>query len=102
VKPGARYASLVVGLALLAFGFALRAAPQPGRLAAGIATLGLSSLAGLLYVGYIVAGVTGVPHQDQFGNTASLTFSPNIGIVLASAGCAAAYVAAIRSFHYQD
>jgi hypothetical protein len=101
VKPAARYASLVVGLALVALGFALRAAPQPGRLIAGIATLGLSSLAGLTYVGLIVAGITGVLHQDQFGNTASLTFSPNIGIVLAAAGCAAAYTAAIMSFHHR-
>lgn len=101
VKPAARYTSVAVGLALVALGFALRAAPQPGRLAAGIAAMSLSVLAGLVYVGFIVAGLTGVLHQVQFGNTASLTFSPNIGIVLAAGGCAAAYTAAIRSFHYR-
>jgi len=101
-KPGWRYASVVFGLALVGLGFALRVAPPPpGRLVAGIVTVCLSSLAGLLYVGFIVVGVTGVPEQDQFGNTATLTFSPNAGIVLAVAGCAAAYTAAIRSFHYR-
>jgi hypothetical protein len=102
VGRGARYASVVFGLAVVALGFALRAAPQPGRLVAGIATLCLSSLAGLLYVGLIVAGITGVPEQDPFGTTTSLTFSPNIGIILAVAGCAAAYVAAINSFHHRQ
>jgi hypothetical protein len=101
VKPAARYASLVVGVALVALGFALRAAPQPGRLAAGITAMSLSALAGLTYVGFIVAGLTGALHQQQFGDTTSLTFSPNIGIVLAAAGCAAAYTAAIKSLHYR-
>ena len=45
VKPGANAASVVLGLVVVALGFALRAAPLPGRRAAGIATLGLSSLA---------------------------------------------------------
>jgi len=42
-----------------------------------------------------------VPVQDPFGDATSLTFSPDIGIILAVAGCASAYVAAIRSFHHQ-
>ena len=102
VNPGARAASVVLGLAVVAFGFALRAAPLPGRLVAGIATLGLSSLAGLLYVGFIVIGINGVPEQDPFGDTTNLTFSPNIGIILAVAGCGAAFVAAIMSFHHRQ
>jgi hypothetical protein len=59
-------------------------------------------VAGLLYVSFILAGITGVPVQDPFGDTTSLTFSPDIGIILAVAGCAAAYVAAIRSFHHHQ
>jgi hypothetical protein len=102
VKPGAGAASVVLGLVLAALGFALRAAPLPGRLVAGIATLGLSSLAGLLYVAFILVGINGVPEQDPFGDMTTVKFSPNIGIILAVAGCGAAFVAAIRSFHHRQ
>jgi hypothetical protein len=102
VKPGAKAASLVLGLVVVALGYALRAAPRPGRLIAGIATLGLSSLAGLLYVAFILIGINGVPEQDPFGDMTTVTFSPNIGIILAVAGCGAAFVAAIRSFHHRQ
>ncbi len=102
VKPGARAASVVLGLVVVALGFALRAAPLPGRLVAGIATLGLSSLAGLLYAGFILIGINGVPNQDPFGYMTTVKFSPAIGIVLAVAGCGAAFVAAIRSFHHRQ
>ena len=102
VKPGARAASVVLGLVVVALGLALRAAPLPGRLVAGIATLGLSSLAGLLYAGFILIGVNGVPEQDPFGYIITMKFSPNIGIILAVAGCGAAFVAAIRSFHHRQ
>jgi hypothetical protein len=101
VKPGARAASVVLGLVVVALGFALRAAPLPGRLVAGIATLGLSSLAGLLYAGFILAGTNGVPQPDPFGDMATVKFFPNIGIILAVAGCGAAFIAAIRSFHHR-
>ena len=99
VRPGAKAASVVLGLVVMALGSALRAAPRPGRLVAGIATLGLSSLAGLLYVGFILVGVNGVPGQDPFGYMTTVKWFPNIGIILAAAGCGAAFVAAIRSFH---
>jgi hypothetical protein len=101
VKPGAKAASLAVGLVVMALGFALRAAPRPGRLVAGIATLGLSSLAGLLYAGFILVGINGMPEQDPLGYMTTVKFSPNIGIILAAAGCGAAFVAAIRSFHHR-
>ena len=94
--------TLVLGLVVVALGFALRAAPLPGRLAAGIATLGLSSLAGLLYVIFIVAGLHGVSWQDPFGDIATVRWTPNIGIILAAAGCSAAFLAAILSFHHRD
>jgi hypothetical protein len=100
VNPSAKAASVICGLVVVALGFALRAA-LPGRLVAGIATLCLSSLAGLGYVGFMVAGITGVSEQDPFGDTTNLTFYPNIGIILAVAGCGAAFVAAIRSFHHR-
>ena len=102
VKPGAQTASLVLGLVVVAVGFALRAAPRPGRLAAGIATLSLSSLAGLLYVGFILAGINGLPQQDPFGDITTVAYSPNIGIILAVAGCGAAFIAAIMSFHHRQ
>ena len=102
VKPGAKAASVVLGLVVMGLGFALRAAPPPGRLAAGIATLCLSSLAGLLYVGFALIGLHGVPQPDSFGDMTNVTFAPNIGIVLAAAGCGAAFVAAITSFHHQQ
>ena len=102
VKPGARAASVVLGLVVVALGFALRAAPLPGRLVAGIATLGLSSLAGLLYVGFILVGINGAPDPYPFGDMTTVMFFPNIGIILAVAGCGAAFVAAIRSFHHRQ
>jgi hypothetical protein len=103
VKPGAKAASVVLGLVVMGLGFALRAAPRPGRLAAGIAALCLSSLAGLLYAAFILIGINGVPEQDPLGEISAVKFSPGIGIILAAAGCGAAYVAAIRSFqHWQD
>ncbi len=102
VKPGARAVSVVLGLVVVALGFALRAAPLPGRLVAGIATLGLSSLAGLLYVGFILVGINGVPDLYPFGAMTTVTFLPNIGIILAVAGCGTAFVAAIRSFHHRQ
>ena len=102
VNPGARAASVVLGLVVVALGFALRAAPLPGRLVAGTATLGLSSLAGLLYVGFILVGINGVPEPGAFGDMTTVTFSPNIGIILAVAGCGAAFIAAIRSFHHRQ
>jgi hypothetical protein len=103
VKPGAKAASVVLGLVVAALGFALRAAPLPGRLVAGIATLGLSSLAGLLYVGFILVGINGVPEPGAFGDmTTTVMYSPAIGLILAAAGCGAAFVAAIRSFHHRQ
>ena len=102
VKPGAKAASVVLGLIIVALGFALRAAPLPGRLVAGIATVCISSLAGLLYVGFILGGLGGVPEPDPFGAIATVTFAPNIGIILAAAGCGAAFVAAIMSFHHRQ
>jgi hypothetical protein len=100
VKPAAKAASVVLGLVVVALGSALRAAPLPGRLVAGTATLGLSSLAGLLYAGFILVGINGVPEPGAFGDmTTTVTYSPNAGIILAAAGCGAAFVAAIRSFH---
>jgi len=101
VSPTAKTASVICGLVLVALGFVLRAAPRRGRLVAGIAITCLSAVAGLLYMRFILAGITGVPVQDPFGDATSLTFSPDIGIILAVAGCASAYVAAIRSFHHQ-
>lgn len=101
-KPGAKAVSAVLGLVLAALGFALRVAPRPGRLVAGIAALCLSSLAGLLYVIFIVAGLHGVPGQDAFGEVATVQWTPNIGIILAAAGCAAAFLAAILSFHHHQ
>jgi hypothetical protein len=68
VKPGAKGASVVLGLIIVALGFALRAAPLPGRLVAGIATLCLSSPSGLLYVGFILGGLGGVPCQGTSVN----------------------------------
>ena len=101
VNPEARAASVVLGLVVVALGFALRAAPLRGRLVAGVATLGLSSLAGLLYVGFILVGINGVPEPDPFGDMTTVMFSPNIGIILAVGGCGTAFVAAIRSFHHR-
>jgi len=102
VKLEAKAASVVLGLVVVALGLALRAAPRPGRLVAGIATLGLSSLAGLLYAGFILIGINGVPDQEPFGYMTTMKFSPNIGIILTVAGCGAAFVGAIRSFHHRQ
>lgn len=101
VKPEAKAASVVLGLVVMALGFALRVAPRPGRLVAGIATLCLSALVGLLYAAFILIGINGVPEQDLLGDISAVKFSPGIGIILAAAGCGAAFVAAIRSLQHR-
>jgi hypothetical protein len=63
---------------------------------------GPSSLAGLLYVGFILVGINGVPDPYPFGDMPTVMFFPNIGIILAVAGCGAAFTAAIRSFHHRQ
>jgi hypothetical protein len=94
---------MVFGLVVVALGLALRSASPPGRLVAGIATVCFSSLAGLLYPGFILIGIKGVPEPepDLFGDMTTVTFSPNIGIILAVADSGTAFVAAIRSFHHR-
>jgi hypothetical protein len=101
VDPWARALSVVLGLVLVALGFALRTAPQSGRLVAGIAMVGLSSLPGLLYAGFVLIGMHGVPVTGSFGEMTTVTYSPNMGVILAVAGCGAAFIAAIRSFHHR-
>jgi hypothetical protein len=49
-----------------------------------------------------VVGLHGVPGQDPFGEIATEGRAPNIGIILAAAGCSAAFLAAILSFHRHD
>lgn len=102
IRPGARVASVALGLVVVALGLALRVATRPGRLAAAIATLGLSSLAGLLYVGFILLGLHGVPEQDPLSDITTVMYSPSIGIILAVAGCGAAFIAAIMSLHHRQ
>lgn len=102
VNPEAKTGSLVFGLIMIALAVALRMAPQPQRLLAGVAALGLSALGALLYVLFIVIGIVGVPEQDPFGDTTTLTFSPSIGIVLCVAGCAVAGLAAISSCQHRQ
>ncbi len=50
----------------------------------------------------VAAGINGVPQPGAFGDMTTVTFSPNIGIILAVAGCGAAFVAAIRSVHHRQ
>lgn len=102
IRPGAKAVSAVLGLILAALGLALRAAPRPGRLAAGIAALCLSSLAGLLYIIFIVAGLHGVPGPDPSIEISTVRWAPNIGIILTAAGCSASFLAAILSFHHRQ
>ena len=52
--------------------------------------------------GFILVGINGVPQQDPFGDMTTMKFSPNIGIILAAAGCGAAFIAAIMSFHHRQ
>jgi hypothetical protein len=43
-------------------------------------------------LGFILIGINGVPEPDPFGDMTTVTFTPNIGIILAVAGCGAAFV----------
>jgi hypothetical protein len=102
LNPAAKTGSLLFGLIIIALAVALRLAPQAQRLVAGIVTLGLSALGALGYVLFIVIGIVGVPEQDPFGDTATLRFSPGIGIVFCVAGCVVAGLAAIRSGQHRQ
>jgi hypothetical protein len=102
-NPGARTATALFGLTLLGLGIALRAAPRRHLIATAVTALCLSALGALGYAITIVGGLIGTTEQDPFGFPVTVTFSPGIGILLALAGCAAAYVAAIRTLqHYRS
>jgi hypothetical protein len=66
---------VILGLVVVAFGFALRASSLPGRLVAGIAALCLSPLAGLVYAGFILIGINGVPHARKLEATVRVSLT---------------------------
>lgn len=98
VNSSTKPVATVFGLIVVGVGFALGMAPRGGRIAAGIAAVTLAFLAGLFEVLFIIAGIAGVPVQDDFGDTVTVTYSPNIGIILSLIGCVAAIAGGIMSF----
>jgi hypothetical protein len=102
--PGnSKVASGLFGLVVIALAIALlRAVQQPARRITGLVTLCLSGLGALGYAGFIALGIIGWPTQDSFGDSYTVTFSPDIGILLSVAGCLAASFSAMRSLRDRE
>jgi hypothetical protein len=104
MHAGARTTSALYGLVLAGLGAALQfmpaaAAPSAARsrtYAFGITLLVLSVLGVLGYLGFTLVGAAGIQQSDGFGFSEKVTFSPNIGIILAIFGCVAVLTGAIR------
>lgn len=98
VTPAAKATSVVFGLIVVALGITMRhAAQESARRIASAAALCLCCLGALGYVAFIATGIIGWPVQDSLGNSYTVTFSPDIGILLAVAGCAGGSYAATRA-----
>ena len=103
VTPPAKAMSMVFGLIVVALGITLRrVAQESARRIAGVATFVVSGLGALGYAGFIAAGMIGWPMQDSFGDSYTVTFSPDIGVLLSVAGCVAASLAAVRLLKHRE
>jgi hypothetical protein len=103
MSGGSKVMSGLFGLVVIALAIALlRAVQQPARRITGLVTLCLSGLGVLGYAGFIALGIIGFPQQDSLGDSYTVTFSPDIGVLLAVAGCLAASFAAIRSLQHRE
>jgi hypothetical protein len=103
VTPPAKATSVVFGLIVVALAITMRrAAQEHARRSASVAALCLSGLGALGYTAFIAVGIIGWPVQDSLGNSYTVTFSPNLGILLAVAGCVAASCAAVRALKHRE
>ena len=103
VTAPAKAMSTAFGFVVIALAITLRrAVQQPARRITSLATLGLSGLGCLGYAGFIALGIVGWPANDGLGDSYTVTFSPNIGVLLSLAGCVAASFAAIRSLQDRE
>jgi hypothetical protein len=106
---GLRSSGVFFGPIIIGLGAAISYTPAAGWFASkaktkvlAIVLLLLAGLMGLGYVGFAAAGTVGVQEPDGLGSTTTVNFSPNIGLVLAILGCAAAFVGAIISLAPAD
>jgi hypothetical protein len=100
IKGGARVTSGIFALILVGLGAATQFAPiKPGSNSRprgyAIALVILSVLGFLGYTGFAAIGAVGTTQTDALGFSATVTYSPDIGLIMAILGCAAAAVGAI-------
>jgi hypothetical protein len=102
ITGGAKTASLLFGLVLGGIGFVIQAKSARGAFVKpraygwGIPLMVLSILGILGYGIFTIAGLSGVNETDALGDTAKVTFTPNVGLVLLFLGCVAVFVGSIK------
>jgi hypothetical protein len=97
IKPGVKIAAAVLGAILVGLSFAVRVAPRPGRTVAGVFAAILSGLAFLAYDGFMLLGNHGIPSTDDVGDPTTITFHPNIGIIVMVIGSILVFQGVIRA-----
>jgi hypothetical protein len=102
INGGARGTSAVFGLILLGLGAAIvsRASRGAKSLGYAIALLVLSILGTLGYAIFAIAGFAGFDETDALGDTAHVTFSPSVGLIMLFLGCVAVVYGAIRALRH--
>jgi hypothetical protein len=102
ITGGAKVTSAIFGLILAGIGFVIQSKSargsfvKPGAYGWGIPLLVLSILGFLGYGIFTIAGFSGIQETDALGNTAKVTFSPSIGLVLLILGCVAVFAGSIK------
>lgn len=103
VNGGAKSSTAFLGVVFIGGGAAIRYFSAPGRSrrpavrALAISLLVLVSFGILGYGGFAVAGMVGYQDQSDLLGTVTVTFSPNIGLVMVFLGCLAVGWGAIKS-----
>lgn len=102
INGGAKTTSAIFGVALAALGGAIYAKSargafvKPRAYAYAIPLLVLSALGAAGYGIFTIAGFSGLQESDQLGDTAKVTFTPSVGLILLLLGCVAVLAGSIR------
>ncbi len=103
INGGARVTSAIFGVLLAGLGGAIYAKSargafvKPKAYAYTIPLLVLSALGILGYGVFTIVGFSGLQETDAFGDTAKVTFTPSIGLLMLLLGCVAALAGSIRA-----
>jgi hypothetical protein len=98
INGGAKTTSAIFGVILAALGAAIYTRSVRGAKpkAYAIPLLVLSALGVLGYGIFTIAGLAGLQETDQLGDTAKVTFTPSVGLILLLLGCLAVLIGSIK------